>query len=267
MSLKSTIKDCQTLIEFDNGDVLKEKDIVIFSLFSGLNEKAKTINVLDEAKQYSDFSIIVRSFIEQLSYLNYILKENTVNRAQMYLMFQKYNDCLKVKKYIELPTANKDEVEKFKEKINIKIKKDDGNFNSFEDQFNYFEAKYIELLPPDTKPERTSWYSVENNKKNGINNFRELMNDLEMLPVYLGLYATMSNAVHGSDATSHFEVIDENTFGYVVNDMNEIVEMVDAYLRSEFISVAKYYRILNKGKFKAIYEKFKINASFNLKNF
>ena len=231
MSLKSTINDCKTLIEFDNGGVLKEKDIVIFSLFSGLNEKAKTINVLDEAKQYSDFSIIVRSFIEQLSYLSYILKENTENRAQMYLMFQKYNDCLKVKKYIELPTANKDEVESFKRKINIKIKNDDSNFNSLEDQFSYFEAKYIELLPSNAKPEHTKWYSIENNTNNGINNFRELMNDLDMLPLYLGLYATMSNALHGSDATSHFEVIDENTFGYAVSDMNEIVKMVDAYLR------------------------------------
>lgn len=261
------IGDCEILTEYCWNSIIRTRkfnvvDNAIISLWDSIVEKAKAVQILCDNKQYSEVQIIIRSFIEQFVYIQFILKENTSKRAKAFLYHQRYTDTLNVKKAIDagLPDLSS---ENFKDKIDKKVQASPAHRKDLESELDYFKEKYFSYLPKNVKKNNIEkWYSFE--KLNKYNNLRDLMKDLGDEDIYW-LYKMNSNNVHGTNTPRNIHLENVNVeegmadvnLSYSISETD--IYFMESILKTIFMDLAKYYNLMRNRKIKGIITKMQIN--------
>lgn len=261
------ISDCETLTEYIWNSITNTRkfeivDNAVISLWDSIVEKAKAVQILCDNNQYSEVQIIIRSFIEQFVYIKFILKENTSNRAKVFLYHQRYFDTLNVKKAIDAEVADLSS-QNFKNKIDKKIQESPAHRKNLESELDYFKEKYLSYLPKNVKKNNIEkWYSFENLNK--YNSLRDLMKDLGDEDMYW-LYKMNSNNVHGTNTPGNIHLENVNfeekmsdiDLSYSISESD--IYLMESILKTTFMDLAKYYKLNQNKKIKNIITKMQIN--------
>ncbi|QQC60659.1 hypothetical protein I6H67_05150 [Pediococcus pentosaceus] len=92
MSLESSVEDAFNIRDYIMDNVFDDNrpfdivDTAIISLFNSIASKAEAISILNKNKKFSEIGLILRPFLEQYLYLEFILEKNTNKRAQAYFI-------------------------------------------------------------------------------------------------------------------------------------------------------------------------------------
>lgn len=270
MSLGSITKDCDILIKKIFEDVmtnpektLHDYDISIFTLFLSLNDKLKAIGSLIELKNMSSAHIIVRSFIEQSVYLEFILESNTERRGKALFLFESY-DGIKKSKYALDNLNNREFAEQLRVQVDQKAKESESPRNTLQEELDYTSNVYKSMFPTNTKSKYYRyWFDFE--RPGTLDNFQELAKKMNKFDLYLSFYKPTSNAVHGSDATSLLRIINrdfERREGEIV--VKSIMEQgtldsIESITVTIFEKLSKHYRYTKNHEISSLITKQKIN--------
>lgn len=211
------IKFIEVLNEILLGDNRQDEitDIVIVLFIRKIIEQLDAINILMSAGSFKQSQVILRSLIETSVSLEFILKDDTRNRAANYFLERHYQDFEVADKYYkdinQLGELFKNTLveENFKE-IQNKVDNKRKAFakiiasKSIFQQIERCRAKKINDKKRKLKRKKVNiqWYEV----CSSINNFYELMEDLGYQNYYKGIYGGFSNEVHALNATMEIEV-------------------------------------------------------------
>lgn len=268
MSLESGVEDAFNIRDYIMDNVFDDNrpfdivDTAIISLFNSIASKAEAISILNKNKKFSEIGLILRPFLEQYLYLEFILEKNTNKRAQAYFYNQRYGSLKKYKSYIKNAKDEKTKKEIEEKFNNTFYAKSLSGRKTIEEDFEYFKEKYINTFPdPSKSKQRKNWFNVE---LNGIYKFTDLVEYLGEEDLYWGLYNLMTYDTHGLSAPSDIciEKKNDQTFVNVGSiDSKSTHVLVQSLLNKIILNVLKYYGLLNNKKFQGIILKIKINAN------
>lgn len=186
-------------------------DIVICSFIRKIMEQLDAINVLFSVGSFTQAQIILRSLIENIISMEFILKDDIEKRAATYFLEHHYQEIELGKKYY-----NKNS--KYKKLIisNIGKEKFDINYNKYNEKKQAFERlvtskkifkevnesrnkKLNEKKNKVNKKKRVyiKWYEVCSN----ISNFYGLMKETGYEKYYESIYGGLSHETHALNST------------------------------------------------------------------
>lgn len=192
-------------------------DIVIILFIRKIMEQLDAINVLYSVGLFEPAQIILRTLIENIVGLEFILKENTEKRAAAYFFEHHYQELSETyfnpeSEYGKLIIAQKGkyEFEKDCEKLEKKKKALEKMIKSKDifQEIDIARKKKIELKRKQNKYKKKvyiQWYEVCSN----ITNFYGLMKEVGYEKYYDGIYGGLSFEAHGLNTTMGINV-DEN---------------------------------------------------------
>lgn len=196
-------------------------DIVIILFIRKIMEQLDSINVLYSVSLFEPAQIILRSLIENIVGLEFILKENTQKRAAAYYLEHHYQELDKSKIYFSSETEygkliiaqnGKDEFDKISKKIEKKKQALERLIKS-QTVFQETDIDRKKKLAIKRKQSRNKkkvyvqWYEVCSN----VTNIYGLMKETGYEKYYDAIYGGLSFESHGLNATMGMNV-DENGF-------------------------------------------------------
>jgi hypothetical protein len=270
MDLNSVVKDCQSVIEHILEKIKSERKIEIFDiamlgLLTSQRNKADSINILFKNSKYSEIPILYRTFFEQEMYLKFIFQKNTIERAKVFYLHEKYLEVTKIDDVIKSLGQNSQEALNIKTIVDQKIKEEDSSFNDFEEKYsNYCERyeKYFKGIKK-KKIRKKAWYSFENKR---IATMRDLMKNLGSGEYYDGIYGISSDEVHGTTASKILRLVDIDKKSSVGNLIESVpipdwnLKAIRSALYLELINLIKFYKIDNEEEMRVLKMKIKINT-------
>lgn len=184
-------------------------NMVIMLFVRKIMEHLDAINILVEKSSFSQAKIILRTLLETIVSLRFILKEDTEKRAAAYYLYHHYEEIDRMKNFDETTKVGqmyKDMLgeEEFK-KVAGKCQKKKAAFERliqsksvFTDIENLRKVKLVQKRKKEPKKKPyVSWYEICSN----IYNFKGMMKSLGWEKFYESLYGGMSMEVHAYNAT------------------------------------------------------------------
>ncbi|WP_057871090.1 DUF5677 domain-containing protein [Liquorilactobacillus ghanensis] len=270
MDLNSVVKDCQSVIEHVLEKIRSKRkietfDIAILGLLISQRNKADSINILFENSKYSEIPILYRTFFEQEMYLKFIFQKNTIERAKVFYLHEKYLNVTKTDNIIKSLGKDSKKALHLKAIVDQKIKEDNSNFNNFEELYKDRCERYEKYFKGIEKKKirKKSWYSFENKS---ISNMKNLMKSLGSGEFYDGTYGLSSDAVHGSNAPGILKLVDidkEKSIGNLTESVpipEWVLENIRSALYLELIEFIKFYKIDKDKDMRSLKAKIEINT-------
>lgn len=194
-------------------------DIVIILFIRKIMEQLDAINVLYSVCLFEPAEIILRSLIENIVGLEFILKDDTQKRAAAYYLEHHYQELDKSKIYLNakselgkqiIAQKGKDKFDKDCEKIEKKRQAFDRLVNSktIFQETDMARKKKLEVKKNQSKNKKKvyiQWYEVCSN----ITSIYGLMKEIGYEKYYDSIYGGLSFESHGLNATMGMKV-DEN---------------------------------------------------------
>lgn len=209
------------------------KDATILGIFISLIDKARSLNLLLENKYYAGNNTLLRSIFEEEIYLEYILKENTMNRTRAYIASSK----LKAQKMLKTASKTNALGNKIREVTNLEISDLEKIFSQVpEENITNLEKEYLDLTG-ETNPDK--WYK----EKNNVTSFRGVCEYLgvEHLANYEILYRLLSQEVHGKNSNSYFTIQDNQLVVEPLKEEPMVLSLMRATVVSAGIAISTYY--------------------------
>lgn len=197
-------------------------DTVIILFIRKIMEQLDSINVLYSVCLFEPAQIILRSLIENIVGLEFILKDNTQKRAAAYFLEHHYQELDKSKIYFNaeseygkliIDQKGKDEFDKDRKKLEKKrqalerLIKSDMLFQETDIARKKKLANKKKKQSKNKKIVYIQWYEVCSN----ITSIYSLMKEVGYEKYYDGIYGGLSFESHGLNATMGMSV-DENGF-------------------------------------------------------
>lgn len=184
-------------------------NLVIILFVRKIMEHLDAINILVEKSSFSQAKIILRTLLETIVSLKFILKEDTQKRASAYYLYHHYEEIDRMKNF-DAKTKNGQmlkgmlEDEKFKKIAERCQQKKDAferlvQANSIFTEIENLRKKKLaqKKTREPNKNHHVSWYEICSN----IYNFKGMMKNLGWEKFYESLYGGMSMEVHSYNAT------------------------------------------------------------------
>lgn len=190
--------------------------LVLIAFIRKIIEQLDSINIL-----YSHFStdpvqLILRSLIENIVSLEYILKEDTTLRASAYFLQHHFDEIDLWKKAKNKISLDKDKIRNLDLEMNKKKAALDRIINS-NSNFSKVKTNRNKILK-NSKNKHPHWYE---NCSNKINNFHLLMNEVGYKEYYDGIYGGLSFETHGLNSSMCFDFNSTNpTLEFLRNPKN-----------------------------------------------
>ena len=190
---------------------------------------------------------LLRTFLEQSVYLEYIFQENSEKRAELLYFYEKMNSHVKALNIVN-KLSDKKLADNIKQTIDKQIKNDPSERKSLNESTKYFKHRYNCLFPKNTSSKiRRHWYNAEPPFKN--NSFNQLCKSLKVKDLYLGMYAPYSDNTHGVNGVSNFIIRDskgdKHSFNLLIEtyDKSYVITLLESELNVMFMRLASYYKI------------------------
>ena len=194
-------------------------DTVIILFIRKIMEQLDAINVLYSVVSFEPAQIILRSLIENIVGLEFILKDHTKKRAAAYYLEHHYQEVDKSKNYFNpeseygkliIDQIGKDEFDKACEKLEEKKKALEQSINSrtIFQETDIARKKKLDAKKKQSKNKKKifiQWYEVCSN----ITSIYGLMKEIGYEKYYDGIYGGLSFESHGLNATMGMRA-DEN---------------------------------------------------------
>ena len=225
-------------------------DTVICLFIRKIMEQLDAINVLYSVGSFTQAQVILRSMIENIISLKFILKEDTKKRAAAYYLEHHYKEMELGKKYFEKNSKyRKLAIKNNKEKINRDYENYKKKKNAFEriinsnEIFQQVDQDRKEKIEQKKKREKNKgyiqWYEVCSN----ISSFYGLMKETGYGRYYQGIYAVLSFETHALNSTMDMS-INENgiSLKYIRNpvDGSSTFSFACTFSISALIELYKY---------------------------
>lgn len=188
-------------------------DIVIVLFIRKIMEQLDAINVLYSVCLFDSAELILRSLIENIVSLEFILKEDTKKRAAAYSLEYHFQELEIAEKYLNenselakqiIVNKGRAEFDKDCEKIEKK-KQALKHFIESEEIFQTIcEARKMKLCTKKRGKKHIQWYEVCSD----IKNFYGLMKEVDKEKYYDGIYGALSLESHGLNATTKMKIKD-----------------------------------------------------------
>lgn len=200
----------------DNDDIGKEHGythIVVLQFIRKIMEQIDAINVLYSKCIFTQSDLILRSLVENVVSLEFILKENTDFRAAAYFLQHHYEEI----------TLGHD-IEEGKRGIDIKNHISEEEYNNLKMDLDKKEKKFRHLIdnnPLFTRVDQAREKHINNDRRkragkwyswDGPENFKELMHEVELEKYYTGIYGTLSFETHALNTTMSMKFNDDGSF-------------------------------------------------------
>ncbi len=179
--------------------------LVITLFVRKLMEQIDAINILFSYGSVTQAELVLRSMLETVISLKFILlkddtdREETRFRAAAYFMWHHYQEMALADKQAQSGNVMSDEDKqkwnKKKTAINNMIQRNPV-FKKVDDERNKLK-----------KPEKSAWYEVA-----GVHNIREMMTVVGMEEYYEGLYGTLSMETHSLNVAMAMKVKDDGFY-------------------------------------------------------
>lgn len=184
-------------------------NMVIMLFVRKIMEHLDAINILVEKSSFSQAKIILRTLLETIVSLRFILKEDTEKRAASYYLYHHYEEIERMKNFDETTKVGQmykgllgeEEFKKVAEKCK---KKKDAFERLIQSKSVFTEIENLRKVKLDQKRKKepkkkpyVSWYEICSN----IYNFKGMMKNLGWEKFYESLYGGMSMEVHAYNAT------------------------------------------------------------------
>jgi len=179
-------------------------NLVIMTIIRKIMEQVDAINILYSRCSFVQAQVILRSMVENVIGLEFILKNDTDLRATAYYMEHHYQEIQKAKDFFgddsflkgKIPNSKfelaKEESEKKEQALNNLISK---NILMSE-----VDSKRKSILAS-KKIQRINWYEI-----GGARNFYELMKEVNLDDFYSGIYGGLSFETHGLTASTEIMI-------------------------------------------------------------
>lgn len=197
----------QQIIGFLNKkDEITLADNVLIMMTKNLLERVRTIQVLGNIEREESIAILTRAFLELQVSLNFILKDNTKNRAKSYY----YNNKIQsMKNLVKMQRSDPKYDLKLNNKEMESLKKEVPTANSIEDFISYYEKKWYKMFSPfKSKSKRgkqpyRKWYALNWEYES----FKEMMKSVGVdEAIYHFFYGITSIDVHGMGAIGNIQI-------------------------------------------------------------
>lgn len=229
--------------------------LVITLFVRKLMEQIDAINILYSNGSVTEAELVLRSMLETIVTLKFILLKDETNRdetrfrAAAYFLGHHYQEMAIAEKQMQpsgimskMTTTDQYKWNRKKTAINNMVKRN-SFFKQVDDERNKLK-----------KPEKSAWYEVV-----GVHNFKEMMKAVGMDKYYEGLYGTLSLETHALNVTMAMKVKDdgfypdrirsphngENTFGLTCTFASIALQELYKYLGDEDkerLEFAKFYK-------------------------
>lgn len=172
-------------------------DRVVLGLLRSVLDKSKSLNYLMESQMYPGADTLLRSIFETATYLEFILKEDTKDRAEAYILSSK----IKTLKIHEKSMLDDELGKTIREMTGMSEEYLNAVYTSVtkKDEIKNRYRSLVGNLNPD------KWYKVNGNKSNSFRDVCEYLGQ-EKLAVYEIIYRILSQDTHGKEAENYFEV-------------------------------------------------------------
>lgn len=193
--------------EISNGISVEGKlnDIIVCLFVRKFMEQLDAINILMRKGSFAPAQILLRTYIENIVSLKFILKDDTDRRAASYWLehhFQEISMWTNNLENIEEKMIATGDVEKFEKKKAALQRIVDSN-DLYKEIANSREKK-LEKKPP--KRKYIQWYEVCSN----VSSFKKMMTDVGMEKYYESIYGGLSFESHSFNSTMDISVSNEN---------------------------------------------------------
>lgn len=185
--------------EGENSDVARTR-LVIISFIRKIMEQMDAINILYSKCSFTQAEVILRSMVENVVALEFVLKEDTDLRAAAYFLEHHFQEQDKAEDLLGKDSVlksdiPKDELNKMKSVWN---KKEHALKNLVKKNSLYRQVDTNRKAAlSNRKSKKYNWYEI-----GGCQNFRELMKAVGLGKYYTGIYGSLSFETHALNAST-----------------------------------------------------------------
>lgn len=190
-------------------------DTVIILFIRKIMEQLDAINVLYSSGLFSPAEVVLRSLLETVVGLQFILKKDTKKRAAAYFLEYKYEEVEKANRYFNEQTKNGKEMHdhmgdaKFRECHELCEKKK-AALNHLIMANKIFkeidDTRKNKLLGKNKKHAYVQWYETCSN----VTNFHKMMDEIGYGKYYDLFYKSLSLETHGLTATTAMHYVEDS---------------------------------------------------------
>lgn len=248
-------------------DEFANADMIIGLFIRKIMEQVDAINILFSVCSFTQAEIILRSMLENVVSLEYILKEDILFRTASYFLSRQYQDL-----EIGEECFNKELMNNKKTMIGNRNVEFNRNCEKFEKKkksiekmiqsnecYQKVDKTRNEIINKSKKKSRNiKWYKICNPK---LNSFKDLMGETRFKKYYKHIYGGFSNEVHGLNSATAINVSRDgialewirtpkgggNLFSFVCAFSIGIMQTLNKYLN---------YREHEKKEFQSFFMKF-----------
>lgn len=231
----------QQIIGFLNEkDKVTLTDNVLIMMTKNLLERVRTIQVLGNIEREESITILTRAFLELQVSLNFILNDNTENRAKSYY----YNNKIQsLKNLVKMQRSDPKYDLKLNNKEMESLKKEVPTARSIEEFISYYENEWYKMFSPlkskmQRKKPYKKWYSLNWEYKS----FKDMMKSVNIdESIYHFYYGITSIDVHGMGAIGNIKISGSN---YKITSSIPAYlcyAIIESYLSNIIYRLSEYY--------------------------
>jgi hypothetical protein len=214
---------------------------VVHSIFINLIERARTIKILTDLRQTESVGVLVRSFIELVVSIDYILEKETDKRALSYFYHYRISMLEKIEK---LGKINPEYIDLPKEAF-VLLKEDFENVSTISEVLTKYKKLHDKLY--DNSVNRSQkWFNLHGEKRR---NFKDLMLSMGFdEDLYFVIYGFGSVDTHGAGSIGS---VRQSKGAYKVEGTLPIDlshSIVEKYLSTTVEKFAKHYGVMKKSE-------------------